>query len=113
MMSHFLQTFPFINHLLTIRLSLDFFLILNMFLVQDEDIYDIFNPDREPDEDSSSSSSSSVPPTTNLLTLTNENYFPCAVGRALTSARYGLNSSDDVVALLKEMAEAKASQSSG
>ncbi|KAH6837279.1 trehalose-6-phosphate synthase [Perilla frutescens var. hirtella] len=48
----------------------------------------------------------------NVLDLKKENYFSCAVGRTRTSARYLLNSSDDVVTFLKEMATALVSNSS-
>ncbi|CAA0816356.1 trehalose-phosphatase/synthase 2 [Striga hermonthica] len=42
----------------------------------------------------------------NVLDLKKENYFSCAVGRTRTNARYLLNTSDDVVAFLKELTEA-------
>ncbi|CAA0808725.1 Alpha-alpha-trehalose-phosphate synthase [Striga hermonthica] len=42
----------------------------------------------------------------NVLDLKKENYFSCAVGRTRTNARYLLNSSDDVVAFLKELTQA-------
>ncbi|XP_028763778.1 alpha,alpha-trehalose-phosphate synthase [UDP-forming] 1 isoform X2 [Neltuma alba] len=42
----------------------------------------------------------------NVLDLKKENYFSCAVGRTRTNARYTLGSSDDVVSLLKELAQA-------
>ncbi|KAK4398279.1 Alpha,alpha-trehalose-phosphate synthase [UDP-forming] 1 [Sesamum angolense] len=48
----------------------------------------------------------------NVLDLKKENYFSCTVGRPHTSARYMLNSSDDVVAFLSEMAAASAYSSS-
>lgn len=41
----------------------------------------------------------------NVLDLKKENYFSVAVGRKRTNARYLLNSSDDVVAFLKLLAE--------
>lgn len=41
-----------------------------------------------------------------VLDLKKENYFSCAVGRTRTNARYLINTSDDVVTLLKEIAEA-------
>ncbi|KAL2245511.1 alpha,alpha-trehalose-phosphate synthase [UDP-forming] 1 [Sesamum indicum] len=44
----------------------------------------------------------------NVLELKKENYFSCTVGRTRTSARYLLNSSDDVVAFLTAMAAASA-----
>lgn len=44
----------------------------------------------------------------NVLDLKAENYFSCAVGRARTNARYLLGSSDEVVAFLKELADANA-----
>lgn len=49
----------------------------------------------------------SSPETTswNVLDLKKENYFSCAVNRSRTSARYLLKSTDQVVALLKELAE--------
>ncbi|KAL2326848.1 hypothetical protein Fmac_020275 [Flemingia macrophylla] len=42
----------------------------------------------------------------NVLDLKKENYFSCAVGRTRTNARYTLDSSDDVVSFLKELAGA-------
>jgi trehalose 6-phosphate synthase/phosphatase len=41
----------------------------------------------------------------NVLDLKAENYFSCSVGRTRTNARYLLNTSDDVVAFIKELAE--------
>jgi len=40
-----------------------------------------------------------------VLDLKGDNYFSCAVGRKRSNARYLLNSSDDVVVFLKELAE--------
>ncbi|KAJ6801721.1 alpha,alpha-trehalose-phosphate synthase [UDP-forming] 1 [Iris pallida] len=40
-----------------------------------------------------------------VLDLKGDNYFSCAVGRKCSNARYLLNSSDDVVVFLKELAE--------
>ncbi|KAK4420448.1 Alpha,alpha-trehalose-phosphate synthase [UDP-forming] 1 [Sesamum alatum] len=54
----------------------------------------------------SSKRSSSENTSWNVLDLKKENYFSCAVGRTRTNARYLLNTSDDVVAFLKELAEA-------
>ncbi|KAA8524040.1 hypothetical protein F0562_010529 [Nyssa sinensis] len=48
----------------------------------------------------------------NVLDLKGDNYFSCAIGRTRTNARYVLQSSDDVVAFLKELAEASISSSS-
>ncbi|KAM3302197.1 alpha,alpha-trehalose-phosphate synthase [Capsicum chacoense] len=45
----------------------------------------------------------------NVLDLKKENYFSCAVGRTRTNARYLLNTPDDVVAFLRELAEAPVS----
>nr|ADO16162.1 trehalose-6-phosphate synthase [Petunia x hybrida] len=42
----------------------------------------------------------------NVLDLKKENYFSCAVGRTRTNARYLLSTPDDIVAFLKELAEA-------
>ncbi|XP_050370548.1 alpha,alpha-trehalose-phosphate synthase [UDP-forming] 1-like [Argentina anserina] len=42
-----------------------------------------------------------------VLDLKGDNYFSCAVGRKRSSARYLLQSSDDVVTLLKEFAEGR------
>ncbi|KAK7405364.1 hypothetical protein VNO78_06615 [Psophocarpus tetragonolobus] len=42
----------------------------------------------------------------NVLDLNKENYFSCTVGRTRTNARYILDSSDDVVSFLKELAGA-------
>ncbi|KAJ4981301.1 hypothetical protein NE237_032138 [Protea cynaroides] len=44
-----------------------------------------------------------------VLDLKGENYFSCAVGRKRSNARYLLNSSEDVVKFLKEMAVALSS----
>ncbi|KAJ0986443.1 hypothetical protein J5N97_004799 [Dioscorea zingiberensis] len=41
-----------------------------------------------------------------VLDLKGDNYFSCAVGRKRSNARYLLNSSDDVVMFMKELAEA-------
>ncbi|RLN29419.1 alpha,alpha-trehalose-phosphate synthase [Panicum miliaceum] len=43
-----------------------------------------------------------------VLDLKGENYFSCAVGRKRSNARYLLNSSEDVVSFLKELATATA-----
>lgn len=40
-----------------------------------------------------------------VLDLQGDNYFSCAVGRKRSTARYLLNSSVDVVALLKKLAD--------
>lgn len=40
-----------------------------------------------------------------VLDLKGENYFSCAVGRKRSNARFLLNSSDEVVCFLKELAE--------
>lgn len=45
----------------------------------------------------------------NVLDLKGENYFSCSVGRTRTNARYVLASCDEVVAFLKELAEASSS----
>lgn len=42
-----------------------------------------------------------------VLDLKGDNYFSCAVGRKRSSARYLLKSSDDIVTLLKELAEGR------
>ncbi|KAL9160368.1 hypothetical protein ABFS82_08G194400 [Erythranthe guttata] len=42
----------------------------------------------------------------NVLDLKKENYFSCSVGRTRTTARYLFNTSEDVVAFLKELGEA-------
>ncbi|XVF18460.1 hypothetical protein REPUB_Repub11eG0023400 [Reevesia pubescens] len=44
-----------------------------------------------------------------VLDLKGDNYFSCAVGRTRTSARYLLNSSDDVVSFLNRLANASSS----
>ncbi|GFQ06413.1 alpha alpha-trehalose-phosphate synthase [UDP-forming] 1 [Phtheirospermum japonicum] len=48
----------------------------------------------------------------NVLDLKRENYFSCAVGRTCTSARYLINSSDEVVNFLKGLAAESFSHSS-
>ncbi|KAL2476463.1 hypothetical protein Adt_37199 [Abeliophyllum distichum] len=67
-----------------------------------------------PDKKASSSNRRSSPENTswNVLDLKKDNYFSCAVGRTCTSARYLLKTSDDVIAFLKEMAEASSNVSS-
>ncbi|VFQ79157.1 unnamed protein product [Cuscuta campestris] len=47
----------------------------------------------------------------NVLDLNKENYFSCAVGRTRTNARYLINSSEDVVTFLTDLAAASASTS--
>lgn len=47
-----------------------------------------------------------------LLDVKDEKFFSCAVGRTCTRARYLLNSSDDVVTFIKELAAALAPNSS-
>ncbi|XP_062011701.1 alpha,alpha-trehalose-phosphate synthase [UDP-forming] 1 isoform X2 [Rosa rugosa] len=42
----------------------------------------------------------------NVLDLKKENYYSCSVGRTRTNARFLLQSSDDVVSFLKELADA-------
>uniref|UniRef100_A0A0E0DTY9 alpha,alpha-trehalose-phosphate synthase (UDP-forming) n=1 Tax=Oryza meridionalis TaxID=40149 RepID=A0A0E0DTY9_9ORYZ len=69
-----------------------------------------------PERSSSSSSSSQGTPNSHhdwregssVLDLKGENYFSCAVGRKRSNARYLLNSSEEVVSFLKEMADATA-----
>uniref|UniRef100_A0A2P2PJU9 Uncharacterized protein n=1 Tax=Rhizophora mucronata TaxID=61149 RepID=A0A2P2PJU9_RHIMU len=41
-----------------------------------------------------------------VLDLRSENYFSCAVSKKRSTARYSLGSPDDVVSLIKELAEA-------
>ncbi|XP_073137496.1 alpha,alpha-trehalose-phosphate synthase [UDP-forming] 1-like isoform X2 [Henckelia pumila] len=60
----------------------------------------------------SSSQSSPENAAWNVLDLKKENYFSCAVNRTRTNARYLINTTDDVVAFLKCMAEASLSNSS-
>ncbi|RLM98473.1 alpha,alpha-trehalose-phosphate synthase [Panicum miliaceum] len=70
-------------------------------------------------EKSSSSSHSSTSSDHNwregssVLDLKGENYFSCAVGRKRSNARYLLNSSEDVVSFLKELATATAGFQAG
>lgn len=45
----------------------------------------------------------------NVLDLKKENYYSVAVGRTRTNARYLLNTSDDVVTFLKDLADAACS----
>jgi trehalose 6-phosphate synthase/phosphatase len=45
-------------------------------------------------------------PSSSVLDLKGENYFSCAVGRKWSSARHLLNSSEEVVSFLKELATA-------
>ncbi|KAF6996875.1 hypothetical protein CFC21_013160 [Triticum aestivum] len=48
-----------------------------------------------------------------VLDLNGDNYFSCAVGRKRSNARYLLNSSEDVVSFLKEMAESTTPRAGG
>ncbi|KAK6154244.1 hypothetical protein DH2020_008492 [Rehmannia glutinosa] len=66
------------------------------------------NPDKKSTTGAAGSSKRSSAENTswNVLDLKKENYFSCAVGRTRTNARYLLNTSDDVVTFLKELAEA-------
>ncbi|KAB2623534.1 alpha,alpha-trehalose-phosphate synthase 1-like [Pyrus ussuriensis x Pyrus communis] len=48
----------------------------------------------------------------NVLDLKKENYYSCSVGRTRTNARYVLQSSDDVVSFLKELAGASSASAS-
>ncbi|KAL3821279.1 hypothetical protein ACJIZ3_007184 [Penstemon smallii] len=61
------------------------------------------------DKKSTSGSSKRENNTWNVLDLKKENYFSCAVGRTRTNARYLLNTPDDVVMFMKEIAEASLS----
>lgn len=47
----------------------------------------------------------------NVLDLKRENYYSCTVGRTRTNARYLLQSSDDVVSFLTELAGASSASS--
>ncbi|KAJ6367916.1 hypothetical protein OIU78_000481 [Salix suchowensis] len=51
----------------------------------------------------------SLPEGSSVLDLKAENFFSCTVSRKQSDARYLLQSSDDVVALLKELTESKSS----
>ncbi|KAI3466017.1 hypothetical protein Pfo_022680 [Paulownia fortunei] len=64
------------------------------------------NPDKKSTTGAAGSSKRSSPENNswNVLDLKKENYFSCAVGRNRTNARYLLNTSDDVVTFLKELA---------
>ncbi|PKI60062.1 hypothetical protein CRG98_019547 [Punica granatum] len=65
------------------------------------------NPEKRTTANNSSGSGKRSSPekiSWNVLDLKGENYFSCAVGRTRTNARYLLNSSDNVVLLLKELA---------
>ncbi|PIN19818.1 Trehalose-6-phosphate synthase component TPS1 [Handroanthus impetiginosus] len=66
------------------------------------------NHDKKSTSGATGSSKRSSPENTswNVLDLKKENYFSCSVGRTRTNARYLLSTSDDVVAFLKELAEA-------
>ncbi|OWM81475.1 hypothetical protein CDL15_Pgr007513 [Punica granatum] len=67
------------------------------------------NPEKRTTANNSSGSGKRSSPekiSWNVLDLKGENYFSCAVGRTRTNARYLLNSSDNVVLLLKELAGA-------
>ncbi|KAK6132582.1 hypothetical protein DH2020_033684 [Rehmannia glutinosa] len=66
------------------------------------------NPDKKSTTGAAGSSKRSSAENTswNVLDLKKENYFSCAVGELVTNARYLLNTSDDVVTFLKELAEA-------
>ncbi|GER45114.1 trehalose-6-phosphate synthase [Striga asiatica] len=66
--------------------------------------YQQHNPNSDKKSTSRNGKHSSTENTSwNVLDLKKENYFSCAVGRTRTNARYLLNTSDDVVAFLKEL----------
>lgn len=69
-------------------------------------------PDRRTSNNNSSGSLRRPSPektSWSVLDLKGDNYFSCAVGRTRTSARYLLNSSDDVVSFLNRLANASSS----
>ncbi|KAL6554354.1 threalose-6-phosphate phosphatase [Orobanche minor] len=67
---------------------------------------------RTSERSSSRRSSTQNTSSRNVLDLKRENYFSCAVGRSCTNARYLLDSTDEVVAFLKELAAESFSKSS-
>jgi trehalose 6-phosphate synthase/phosphatase len=71
------------------------------------------NPDKKPVNPTCGSSRRPSPEkiSWNVLDLKGENYFSCSVGRTRTNARYILQSSDDVVSFLKELASSGSSSS--
>ncbi|KAL8507751.1 hypothetical protein ACS0TY_018337 [Phlomoides rotata] len=128
-----------IVHSKAISTPIDYVLCIGHFLGKDEDIYAFFDPELPPHargvarsktSDAMQNSSNSKyqnysemkstgeaggsreSSSWNVLDLKKESYFSCAVGRTETSARYFVNSSDDVVTFLKEMAAASAPNSS-
>ncbi|KAG6424445.1 hypothetical protein SASPL_114863 [Salvia splendens] len=129
-----------IVHSKAITTPIDFVMCVGHFFGKDEDVYTFFEPELPPDnlafsrckasevakrqapparphpnaDKKSASSRRASPENTclNVLDLKKDNYFSVAVGRTRTNARYLLNNSDDVVSLLKELAEAAATYSS-
>ncbi|KAL8108230.1 alpha,alpha-trehalose-phosphate synthase [UDP-forming] 1-like [Apium graveolens] len=112
----------------------DFVFCIGHFLPKDEDIYTFFEPHCQERKTRISSScpvnelaskticckgngngtdgrsamlkKQAIRKVSHVLDLNNENYFSCTVGpKRLSSARYLLNSSADVVSLMKELAE--------
>ncbi|KAL6570557.1 threalose-6-phosphate phosphatase [Orobanche gracilis] len=67
---------------------------------------------RTTERSSSRRSSTQNTASRNVLDLKRENYFSCAVGRSCTNARYLLDSTDEVVSFLKELAAESFSKSS-
>ncbi|GMI64558.1 trehalose-6-phosphate synthase, TREHALOSE-6-PHOSPHATE SYNTHASE 1 [Hibiscus trionum] len=114
-----------------IKDPIDYVLCMGHFLTKDEDIYRYFEPEVPSETPSSSSSSSSpvTPPRTSrtahlrrprsmssivteqdvrppsVLDLQADNYFSCTVARERSDSRYLLRSSDEVVELLRELAD--------
>ncbi|XP_073273698.1 alpha,alpha-trehalose-phosphate synthase [UDP-forming] 1-like [Primulina huaijiensis] len=80
---------------------------------QGENHFDGSNNEKQSAASSSGSSSQSSPENAawNVLDLKKENYFSCAVNRTRTNARYLINTTDDVVAFLKDMSEASLTNS--
>ncbi|RAL49073.1 hypothetical protein DM860_015064 [Cuscuta australis] len=113
-----------IVHNEAITTPIDYVMCMGHFVGKDEDVYSFFEPEL-PCEGMGVRGSKikpvSMPPhhhdtppingAWNVLDLNKENYFSCAVGRTHTNARYLINSSEDVVTFLTDLAAASASTS--
>ncbi|KAL1813016.1 hypothetical protein ACET3Z_023081 [Daucus carota] len=98
--------------------QIDYVLCIGHFLGKDEDLYTYFEQEHPVETPRTTGNRMSEPrlqnsgsvsgkkTACNVLDLKKENYFPCTVDRTRSSARYFLESSSDVVSLLKALAAA-------
>ncbi|XP_050368921.1 alpha,alpha-trehalose-phosphate synthase [UDP-forming] 1-like [Argentina anserina] len=84
---------------------IDYVLCVGHLLGKDEDVYTFFEPDLPTDISGNARWPCPEKIQSNVLDL-KENYYSCSVGTTRTNARYLLQSSDEVVSFLKELASA-------